>query len=348
MRRALLTFYRTRDRDLPWRRTRNPYAIWISEVMLQQTRVTVAAPRFERFIGRFPDVAALAAAGAEHVCEEWAGLGYYRRARNLHLAAVTIVDDHRGRLPREPAQLERLPGIGRYTAGAIASIAFDVATPAVDGNTTRVLMRLLAIAGPAAVPATSERVWHVAAELVRGRRPGDINQALMELGQQVCLPTTPACGQCPLRRWCRAYELGEPARFPAAAAPVARRPLRVAFAWIAGRRGLWLERRPPGGLWEGQWQLPGEEGPQARRRLAERLGVALGRALVTIPHELSHRSVTATLHAPSRSPRLRAGAHRRSYPEPLSAPLSALARKAIEASPFTGTALQGPQERRLK
>ena len=330
IRRRLLRHYRRHARDLPWRRTRDPYRIWLSEVMLQQTRVAVAMERYVRFLERFPDVTSLAEAPVELVAEEWAGLGYYGRARRLHEAAREIVSRHQGRLPEDEIALRRLPGIGSYTAAAIASIAYNRRAPAIDGNVERVLARVLADAEVRRGRRTS-RLENLAASLTECSRPGDVNQALMDLGATVCTPRRPRCDECPLEDICRGSNLGAPERFPSVrdARPSPR--LDVAFAWIPGRTGLWLERRPLGARWSGLWQLPGEEGPRARSRLAARLGFDQKHVLARVRHHLSPRRVHAVVYATDEIPRLARRADTRPYPRPLDAPLSALARKAILA-----------------
>ncbi len=198
LRRALLAFYDARRRDLPWRRDPDPYRVWVSEVMLQQTRVDAVVPYYERWLRRFPTLHALATAEPDEVLRAWEGLGYYARARNLHRAARVVRERHAGDVPSEPAALRELPGVGDYTAGAIASIAFGRREPAVDGNVRRVLARLLDVADPP--PA---RLRAVAAALVPAERPGDFNQALMELGALVCTARVPRCADCPVRGVCR-------------------------------------------------------------------------------------------------------------------------------------------------
>jgi A/G-specific adenine glycosylase len=327
LRTRLLAHYDVHARDLPWRRTRDPYRIWVSEVMLQQTRVAVAQQRYERFLERFPDVVALARASAETVCEEWAGLGYYSRARNLHAAARAVQRSPSARIPETARGLAGLPGIGAYTAGAVASIAFGERVPAVDGNAERVLARVLACRGRRQSAAVSE----LAHALVDCSRPGDVNQALMDLGALVCTVRGPRCTACPLRTHCRARALGVPERFPAKRKRASVAKLDVAFAWIQSGAGVWLEQRPLSGLWSGLWQLPAEEGPRARARLAERLAVNLGRTCVRVRHALTHRNVEARVYVPEGGIRVRPSAARRPFADPLAAPLSGVARKAIMA-----------------
>lgn len=259
---ALLRWYGRHRRDLPWRRTSDPYAIWVAEVMLQQTQVATVVPYFRRFLERFPDAASLARADEEEVLARWSGLGYYRRARALHAGAREVVRRHAGRVPADPAALLALPGIGRYTAGAIASIAFSLAEPILDGNVRRVLSRLFA-AGPAPADqaGTDAGLWELAAELVRGPRPGDLNQALMELGAVVCTPRSPACPACPVAASCRARALGTPEAFPVAKARRPATAVDVAVAWVTRGSRVLLERPGADSPLRGAWDLPAFEGP---------------------------------------------------------------------------------------
>lgn len=297
-RRALLRWYDANRRDLPWRRTRDPYAIWLSETMLQQTRVETAIPYYERFLERFPDVEALASADLEDVLEEWSGLGYYTRARHLHQAARVIADERGGNLPCDVEGLRSLPGVGRYTAGAVASIAFDRPAPVVDGNVARVLARVLAIRDDVGSARVTARLWEEAARLARGRRPGDLNQALMELGARVCSPRNPDCEVCPLLGQCGARAVDETDSIPSkrSRAPVPR--VNAAAVLIRRRDRFLAVRRPPGGLLGGLWELPGvelaaKERPRTgiRRAMQRRLGLVasdLEKAGV-VEHLFSHR-----------------------------------------------------------
>ncbi|HEX6835169.1 MAG TPA: A/G-specific adenine glycosylase [Polyangia bacterium] len=259
MRRALVAWFRRGHRDMPWRRTRDPYAVWVSEIMLQQTRVETVTPYFERWMRRFPTVGALAEAPLDDVLSQWAGLGYYARARNLHAAARDVVAGYGGAFPSTVAGLRELRGIGDYTAGAIASIAFGEAAPIVDGNVVRVLARVDALDGAADDPALKKRVWQRAAELVAcdgGGDPGDFNQAMMELGATVCTPSSPGCSRCPLVASCAARAADAAAAYPA---PKTKKAPRVvdAVAVLVERDGkLLLVRRPPTGLWGGLWEPP--------------------------------------------------------------------------------------------
>lgn len=327
LRRALLAFYRKHARDLPWRRTRDPYAIWVSEVMLQQTQVQAVVPRFAGFLRQFPTIAALAAADERAVCEAWAGLGYYRRARNLHKAARMIVSELDGKMPTGEAELRKLPGIGAYTAAAIASIAFAAKHAAVDGNLVRVLARVFALPGRADDAALVRDVRTQAQILVDCGQPGEINQALMDIGATLCRPNNPVCPNCPLRRSCRAFREGQPTKYPGRKPSAPRKSLRIAFAWIERNGAFLLEQRPLDGLWPGLWELPSASGPRAKRELAQRLGQKLGPSLAKIAHMLTHRQVSASIYTASAKPQ----AGQKWWKDPLAAPLSSLARKAISA-----------------
>ena len=257
--RRLLTWFDASHRDLPWRRTRDPYRILLAECLLQRTRVASGIPYYERFLARFPDVASLAAASEDDVLRAWEGLGFYRRARSLHAAARAIVERHGGRIPSDVASLAELPGIGPYTAGAVASIAFGARVPAVDGNATRVLARLYRIEADVTRGDGRNLVSALAAGLVPASRPGAFNQALMELGATVCTPASPSCERCPLESLCLARAAGVEEALPR----VSRRPkspeVRVAFALVTSGARVLLARRPASGLLGGLWSLPGGE-----------------------------------------------------------------------------------------
>jgi A/G-specific adenine glycosylase len=272
MRRALLGWYDRAARDLPWRRTRDPYAIWVSEAMLQQTTVDTVVPYYERFLSRYPDAASLALADEDALLAVWSGLGYYRRARLLKAGAGRIVVEHGGRVPSRLEEIRALPGVGRYTAGAIASIAFGVMTPVVDGNVVRVLSRLFAIPpNPrSSETAAREEIWRLADGLVPAPRPGDWNQALMELGATVCRPARPACGACPVARDCAALAEGDPTRYPSPK----KRPdvVRASAALVVIERGgrILLVRRPGTEILGGLWELPGTLATVLRRTAGPR------------------------------------------------------------------------------
>ncbi len=277
----LLRWYRRNGRDLPWRRTADPYAIWLSEIMLQQTTVATVLPRWERFLGRWPTVEALAAAPLAEVLHEWSGLGYYARARNLHRAARAVAEEHNGRLPGSSAQLRELPGMGPYTAAAVASIAHGEPAAVLDANVERVLTRLTALEQDARSTAGKRHLREWAAALLHPRHPGDHNQGMMELGATVCTPRAPDCGTCPVAGFCLARQKGRPERYPLLPRrqPVER--VREA-AILLDRRGrfLVLHRRKDvsfGGMWElPRVRCAPEEDPveAARRAAREAAGLA--------------------------------------------------------------------------
>jgi A/G-specific adenine glycosylase len=259
--------------------------------MLQQTRVETVIPYYERFLERFPTLRALATADEESVLEVWAGLGYYSRARSLRRAAERVVAEHGGELPRDRDALLALPGVGPYTAGALRSIAFDEPAGLVDGNVTRVLARLRAETRPE--PA---QTWRLAESLVPRRRPGDFNQALMELGATVCTPRAPDCPACPLRRDCAAHATGTPERFPAPRKRPAVRAMRAVCGILRRGDALLMLRRPSRGLLGGLWEVPthaGEDPVELVREIRERTGVRArpGRQLGTVEHAFTHRAL---------------------------------------------------------
>jgi A/G-specific adenine glycosylase len=255
--RARLTdWYGRARRDLPWRADRDPYRILVSEVMLVQTTVAAVVPYFERFLRRFPTVEALAAADEAEVLKAWEGLGYYRRARQLHAAARAVVERHGGDFPDDPEAVRALPGVGRYIAGAVLSIAFDRPAPIVEANTQRVLARWLAWRGDLKASAAQGRLWRAAERLVPPSGAGTFNQAFMELGALVCTPKAPRCLVCPVADECRARALGLQDELPVIAPKPP--PLDVAEACALVRRDgrLLIIQRGPGGLWEGFWEFP--------------------------------------------------------------------------------------------
>jgi A/G-specific adenine glycosylase len=300
IRERLLGHYDRNRRDLPWRRDTDAYRVWISEVMLQQTRVQTVIPYYMRWMERFPDLDALALADDDEVLRMWEGLGYYTRARNLHRAARVVRERHGGVLPASLEGLRTLPGFGPYTAGAVASIAFSAPAPAVDGNVTRVLSRLFDLEAPSAAELRAR-----AGELVDPARPGDFNQALMELGATVCTPRGARCGECPLAALCRAREAGtvhlRPARRTKKVVP--RRSFAVAVILDVVERVL-LVRRPRTGLLGGLWAFPevelreGAAGEDARTHAALRRADALGLRcrgvgeLPTVEHAFTHFRAT--------------------------------------------------------
>ena len=291
--RALLAWYDESFRDLPWRRDTDAYRVWVSEVMLQQTRVETVVPRYDRWLARFPTLGALADAELDDVLAEWEGLGYYSRARNLHAAARVVRDALGGRIPDTAGGLRELPGVGAYTAGAIASIAYDRPEPAVDTNARRVLARLFDLAEP-----TATRLRERAEAIIPASRPGDFNQALMELGATVCVPRAPRCAECPLADECLALARGTVAERPArsARAAIPEFAIGVALALAPSGRTLFV-RRAERGLLAGLWQFPartagaGEAPAEAARSAIDPLapGALLARRLAVVSHAYSHR-----------------------------------------------------------
>ncbi len=358
---ALLRWFDRSRRDLPWRRSSDPYRVWISEIMLQQTRVETVIPYYQRFLAAFPSVAALAAAPLEEVLRAWAGLGYYTRARNLHRAAGEIA--RAGAFPTTAVAWRTLPGIGRYTAAAIASIASGEAAAALDGNIERVLARFFAIRAPVNASRVKKQLWLLADELLDRSRPGDFNQALMELGATLCVPRQPMCSACPIRAGCRASHDGDAATLPTktpARKPTALRRFSVAV-WL-GQRML-MVRRPPHGLFGGMWGLPGDSlspGEAPIERIAVHLAARFGdRAIRCVPvgmvrHVLTHRVLSVEVFAARvrRAGRLGDAADARwvSETERAALPLSALDRKilavAMRHEPLAVSAAAGRRSNR--
>jgi A/G-specific adenine glycosylase len=270
----LLEWYRVNRRDLPWRQTNDSYSIWISEVMLQQTQVDTVLSYYRRFLERFPEVSALAAADLSQVLKTWEGLGYYARARNLHKAAGIILDDYKGEIPRDYASLKLIPGIGDYTAAAIASIAFGEPAPVLDGNARRVLARWMALHEATDSVSGSKKLRVVAKKNMYAEDPGTWNQAVMELGALVCIPRTPRCEACPVTADCEAYRQKATLEIPLRRK---RQPIphyQVTAALIRHRGKLLITRRPEKGLLGGLWEFPGgkqEEGETLQECLAREL-----------------------------------------------------------------------------
>ncbi len=306
LQRRLLRWFRREKRDLPWRRTRDPYRIWLSEIMLQQTRVAAVVPYYRRFVQRFPTLRALARARSDAVLKLWAGLGYYHRARNLHRAAKEIDTRHGGRFPRELEAALRLPGIGPYTAAAVLSIAYAAPHAVLDGNVARVLARLGAIRGDLRAPRRWKQLQSTAQTLLALSAPGDWNQATMELGAMVCTPRAPRCAECPISHWCRAYRLGIVNNLPAARKK--RTPFRVtlAAAVLLDPRGRTLlvkhgeakRAGHDGVLFSRLWQFPAVEVKRnAEAELAQHLRASLGldgEGVVPLPaarHAVSFRQI---------------------------------------------------------
>src|SRR5262245_22816133 len=252
----LAAWYERSHRDLPWRRDRDPYRVLVSEVMLVQTTVAAVVPYYERFLARFPTVEALAAADEAEVIKAWEGLGYYRRARQLHAAARAVVRDHGGVFPDDPGAVRALPGVGRYIAGAVLSFAFDRPAPIVEANTQRVLARWLAWRGDLRSSSTQKRLWEAAERLVPPEGAGAFNQAFMDLGTLVCTHRAPRCLVCPVAADCRARALGLQDALPVTAPPPPPREAAEACALVVRDGRVLILQRGPGRLWEGFWEFP--------------------------------------------------------------------------------------------
>lgn len=302
----LLSWYDLHKRDLPWRHERTPYTCWVSEIMLQQTRVETVIPYYERWMRRFPDVSSLAAASEEEVLKEWEGLGYYTRARSLHKCARLLAERYGGELPKNAAALRALPGIGPYTAGAIASTAFNLPEAALDGNIRRIYARIYDVSEPVKLPETEKRLWDYAREHLSPERPGDMNEALMDLGATICVPAAPNCLICPIREICLASQNGTAAERPVqlTAAPVPH--YTVAAAVIRQGERVLIAKRPSKGLLGGMWEYPGgklEAGESlsecVQREIREELGVEIrvGAVVGTYRHAYTHFKVTLTAFA---------------------------------------------------
>jgi len=281
-------WYRRHGRDFTWRRSFDLYAVWVSEVMLQQTTTTTVARRFPRFLEQFPTLYSLAAAPEEAVLRAWEGLGYYRRARNLSKAARTIVAEHGGQIPTDPAVLRTLPGLGKYSANAILSFGRNRPLPILEANTLRAWSRLAGVrSDPTKQPFFGE-LWHVAEALIPKRRGRDFNLAVMDLGSMICTPRAPDCPQCPLREDCVAFGSGQPERFPLKASKPTTVDERRVVVVVCSRGRFYLQKRGDDGRWAGMWEFPNaplettDEPVASGRRLALRVGKQLG-ATVQLP-----------------------------------------------------------------
>ena len=300
----LLAWYDATAAQLPWRASRDAYRVWLSEIMLQQTQVETVKPYYDRFLTAYPTVEALAAAPLDDVLKRWEGLGYYSRARNLHRAAQ-IVAASGGQFPDSVEGLTALPGIGRYTAGAIASIAFGVRAPVLDGNVIRVYARLLDLPDDVTQASTQARLWDIAETWLPDDRPGDYNQALMDLGRLICKPRNPLCADCPIRDHCLAFQHGTQNERPVkkAKAPTPHYDVAAGMIWNA-RGELLIAQRPLDGLLGGLWEFPGgkqeagETLPEClQRELREELAieVEVGELFTRVQHGFTHFRIT--LHA---------------------------------------------------
>lgn len=302
----ILTWWAKDYIDLPWRRSKDAYGIWVAEVMLQQTQIATVIPYYEKWMSRFPTIGDLAEGSLDEVLKLWQGLGYYSRARNLHAAARLILDQYDGKLPDDVPNLMKLPGIGRYTAGALASIAYGRSEPVLDGNVIRVFSRVTDLKEDVTNSSTRNELWRLAAELIPGEKPGDFNQALMELGQRICLPANPNCGECPIANLCLARVRGTQYERPVRP-PRKRIPHYDVVAGIIWRtqpalNGEFLiTRRPTSGMLGGLWEFPGGKVEHAenheaalQREIAEELAIDIqvGRNLCVVKHAYTHFRIT--------------------------------------------------------
>ncbi|MCK0537139.1 A/G-specific adenine glycosylase [Alcanivorax quisquiliarum] len=291
-RNAVLAWYDQHGRkDLPWQQHITPYRVWVSEIMLQQTQVSTVIPYFERFMARFPTVEALAEAPTDDVLHLWTGLGYYARARNLHKAAQQVVHEHGGEFPRDLDALIALPGIGRSTAGAIASISMELRAPILDGNVKRVLTRFLALPGWPGERAVEQQLWAVAEALTPAQRVRDYTQVMMDLGATLCTRRNPNCPACPLQRQCRAHAGGNPHDYPTSK-PKKTIPVRQTTMLLARNPAgeILLMQRPPSGIWGGLWCFPESESEDNATLMLTRLGLKPGHTepLPGFRHTFSH------------------------------------------------------------
>jgi A/G-specific adenine glycosylase len=306
-RRRLLTWFGKHGRALPWRETADPYAIWVSEIMLQQTQVATVIPYYGRFLSRFPSVTALAAADERDVLRLWEGLGYYRRARQLHAAAKRIATDHGGQFPCEAKVVRRLPGIGRYTAGAVLSFAFDAREPILEANTLRLFARLLAVREEPLSGAGQKILWNAAAAILPKRGSGALNQALMELGSQICTPREPRCTECPVASFCVANREGLQEHLPTRTAKPKIEQVREAsvVVWRGGK--VFLAQRAAGERWAGLWDFPrfplsADKKPAVHRELIASIHGRYGfrieprRLLTTLRHSVTRFRITLECH----------------------------------------------------
>lgn len=317
---TLLDWYRKHGRELPWRTERDPYRVWLREIMLQQTTVAAVIPYFERFLARFPTVDAIAAAEEADVLRLWEGLGYYSRARNLHRAARRIMADHGGDFPRDVATLQTLPGIGRYTAGAIASFAFEQPAAIVEANTLRLYCRVMGYEDDPRSTAGQRAMWAFADSLHvdASGSPATLNQALMDLGATVCTPTEPNCQRCPIGQWCAAYATGKQQDIPRPARRIELTDVVEATVAVQHRGRYLLRRRPHGERWAGLWDFPrypvAEHEPLSRTlvdqvRAQTGIGITLGDQLAEFKHGVTRYRITLRcFHAERQAGRLRTDA----------------------------------------
>lgn len=336
----LLPWFRRHQRELPWRQSADPYRVWLSEIMLQQTQVVTVIPYFERFVARFPTVAELARADEQDVLRLWEGLGYYRRARQLLAAAKVVATEHEGVFPNTLEALQGLPGIGRYTAGAIASIAYDLPAPILEANTVRLLARLAAIEGDPTTAEVQQRLWRLAEDLLPRKRCGEFNQALMELGSLVCTPREPKCGECPLRELCAAYQQGRQDELPTPKAKPVFESVREAAVIVEHRGRVFLRQCAPGERWAGLWDfarfaVSNKRGRAFHDELKQKVSTQTGLDIenidkfTTLKHGVTRFRITLDCYRAecARPPRLKSDGHWVKLAELPDVPLSTTGRK---------------------
>ena len=343
-RRRLLSWYAKHARDLPWRRSTNPYRVWVSEVMLQQTQVETVKPYFQRFMKAFPNVKRLATANEQDVLRLWEGLGYYRRARQLHAAAQEIVSTHEGRFPQDVETLQSLPGIGRYTAGAIVSIAFDQRAPILEANTIRLFARLLAYPDDPTKSAGQKLLWQTAEDVLPRKQIAHFNQALMELGSLLCTPQSPNCETCPVSSLCATYELGLQDKIPKSKSKTKFTDVNEAAVVVRKNGKVLVRQCAAGERWEGLWDFPRfelvSEGPLFVReelvtKVREQTGIEIqpGGLIQTIKHGVTRYRITLDCYeAAFRSGRAKSPSKWCSASDLKTLPLSSTGRKLAELS----------------
>jgi A/G-specific adenine glycosylase len=301
IRRKLLTWYDKTKRNLPWRKTKDPYKIWVSEIMLQQTQVKTVIPYYERWIKTLPSIEKLAKTPEQKILKLWEGLGYYSRAKNLKKSAKIISNEMNGELPKTVKDLQSLPGIGRYTAGAISSIAFGLKAPVLDGNVKRVISRLFCMNENGATSASESRLWEKATDLLSVSRPGDFNQALMELGAIVCIPKSPVCQKCPVQIICKAFLTNRVNEFPPSKRKTPTKNIEVSTGIIIKNKKVYIQQRSKDGLMGGLWEFPGGKREKnesieecLKREIKEELGVSVItlKKIMTIKHTYTQFRVT--------------------------------------------------------
>jgi A/G-specific adenine glycosylase len=336
----LLPWFRRHQRELPWRESADPYRVWLSEIMLQQTQVVTVIPYFERFVARFPTVAELASADEQDVLRLWEGLGYYRRARQLLAAAKVVANEHHGTFPQTLEALQGLPGIGRYTAGAIASIAYDLPAPILEANTVRLLARLAAIEGDPTSTEVQSKLWNLAEALLPRKRCGEFNQALMELGSLVCTPREPKCDECPLREQCAAFQQGRQDSLPAPKAKQVFESVREAAVIVEHRGRVYLRQCAAGERWAGLWDfarfaVSNKRGRTFQDELRQKVSTQTGLEIesidkfTTLKHGVTRFRITLDCYRAEcvKSPRLKAGSQWFKPAELADVPLSTTGRK---------------------